>query len=166
MTLANIGDYVMFKNTGTTFSGSGTNYIYFVMTGSLDGSGSIMTLIDETDELRDFSGKDNCFNHLFYKCTSLEKMPDLPATTFGTATGVYNGLCRLATNIKNVPVLAIADSSAETVAANMFEMFADATSIEKITSSLPASALDGSQTLNWLPASSAGEWNATSFEFD
>ena len=53
-------------------------YSYFIMEGSFEGSGNIMSLIDTTCTATEVPAY--CFYRLFYYCTSLTKSPDLTAT--------------------------------------------------------------------------------------
>lgn len=54
-------------------------YSSFVMQGSFDGSGDLMTLVDSTGMTTE--APDYCFYRLFRNCTSLTKAPRLTATT-------------------------------------------------------------------------------------
>ena len=61
---------------------SASKYNYFeIKSGKIAASGNIMFLMDKTGELRDLSGKDYCYSHIFSGCKSLTQAPELPATT-------------------------------------------------------------------------------------
>ena len=55
-------------------------YTHFEMTGTIAGSGSVMSLIDGVGETTVIPN-DNCFYKLFEDCSSLIQAPELPATT-------------------------------------------------------------------------------------
>ena len=83
ITLANIGDKVYFRNTSettTAFSGGGGSH-EFVMTGKIAASGDVTTLINKNGTLDLTLAGSGCFERLFNFCTSLTKVPNLPATT-------------------------------------------------------------------------------------
>lgn len=52
----------------------------FKMTGKIEASGNIMSLLDNSMSITSIPSK-NCFSHLFEHCQSLIKAPLLPATT-------------------------------------------------------------------------------------
>lgn len=58
-------------------------YSYFVMTGSLEGSGDIMTLVDSTGNTK--TAPAFSFYYLFRNCTALTKAPKLNATILNTS---------------------------------------------------------------------------------
>ena len=62
-----------------------TAYTYFVMTGSIAASGSVMSLLDGKGETTAIPSM-YCFFRLFHRCKSLTQAPELPATTL-------KGLC-------------------------------------------------------------------------
>ena len=83
ITLSNVGSYVYFKGNNSTFSkyfGSLHVYHKFEMTGSIAASGSIMSILKADGTATEITGE-NCFQMLFYGCTSLTTAPSLPATT-------------------------------------------------------------------------------------
>lgn len=80
------------------FATSTSNYSRFTMggTGTIDCSGSIMSLIDGTDSTRTIP-TDYCFRAMFQNCKVMRTAPQLPATTlkrycyqtmFNTCTGL------------------------------------------------------------------------------
>ena len=79
--LADVGDKVYFKakedNAG--FSTSSANYNQFIMTGKINASGNIQSLLYKDEILNEIKA-DYCFNRLFINCKSLLTTPELPAT--------------------------------------------------------------------------------------
>ena len=82
ITLANIGDCVYFAADGSNARiGAGTaSYNNFVMTGSIDAYGSVMSLLDGSGTGTEITDT-YCFSHLFDGCDGLGSAPKLPATT-------------------------------------------------------------------------------------
>ena len=78
ITLANVGDSVQFWNSATTLSNYTNNYVQFVMTGSLAGSGNIQSMLNWSASCPDF-----CFFNLFVLCSSLTSAPELPSLQLG-----------------------------------------------------------------------------------
>ena len=82
ITLSNIGDSVCFAavkdNAG--MGSSTSNYNYFVLSGSIAASGSIMSMLDGNGISTDIT-QTYCFSYLFKNCTDLTSAPELPATT-------------------------------------------------------------------------------------
>ena len=78
ITLAHIGDCVQFGNSADTLSSSGQDYVQFVMTGSLAGSGNIQSMLNWSASCPDF-----CFFNLFVLCSSLTSAPELPSIQLG-----------------------------------------------------------------------------------
>lgn len=76
------GDSVYFRGSNTTLATGTSDYTNFVMTGSIEASGNIMSLLypSDFDSQKTISGY-NCFCRLFYGCTSLTTAPKLPATS-------------------------------------------------------------------------------------
>lgn len=79
ITLANVGDKVFFRGDNETVSEDGKDYLTFTMTGVVDASGNIMSLLSKGLTKTDIT-HDNCFAYLFHNCTSLRMPPILPAT--------------------------------------------------------------------------------------
>lgn len=75
ITLAEVGSFVKIRakttnSTMATYTGGTILYNYFVMTGKIAASGSIMYLLDK-DGSDNATMSDNCFNSLFIGCSSL-----------------------------------------------------------------------------------------------
>ena len=85
ITLTNVGDYVQFQNTENALSLGASNYVRFVMTGSIACSGNIQAMMDYAESCTSY-----CYLSLFYHCTALANTPDIPATTL--ATGCYQNM--------------------------------------------------------------------------
>ncbi|MBR4273193.1 MAG: hypothetical protein IKQ30_10200, partial [Bacteroidales bacterium] len=78
ITLPTTGSKVYFRGT----KGKNLNYnrCRFYMSGKINASGSVMSLLDEKCEM-DMIPTDNCFSGLFADCTNLLTAPKLPAMT-------------------------------------------------------------------------------------
>ncbi len=157
------GDKIMFKKTNPTikFDGIGT----FSSTGSFNASGNIMSLLygDDFDDQISLSEKNGCFaqlfancakiintsnlilpattlsndcyNHMFYNCTSLTTAPELPATTLSASC--YYSMFDGCTSLTTAPKL-----PATTLALNCYHsMFCNCTSLTTAPE-LPAKTLD------------------------
>lgn len=83
------------------FSKDSDNYYKFVMTGSFNASGNIMSLLDRT--MQQTSVPSYAFYHLFYSCKALKTAPKLPATELGTYC--YFRIFRNCTNLTYAPEL-------------------------------------------------------------
>jgi hypothetical protein len=77
ITLPTTGSKVYFR--GTKGKNLNFSHCYFSMTGKINASGSVMSLIDEKCEM-DMIPTDGCFSGLFSGCTNLLTAPKLPAT--------------------------------------------------------------------------------------
>ena len=84
LTLTNVGDCVQFQNTNETLSTSGGNYVKFVMTGKIAGSGNIQSMLNYIENCKDY-----CYCQMFHYCTSLTTAPELPATTLADCCYYY-----------------------------------------------------------------------------
>lgn len=78
------GESVYFRGNNNRLANGTGNCTTFVMTGSFDGSGSVMSLISATNfdnvTRLNYGGMFAC---LFKNCTSLKTPPELPATDMG-----------------------------------------------------------------------------------
>ena len=88
ITLVNVGDKVYFRGDNTTVSESTSRYYKFVMSGTIEASGNIMSLLDKTCQSTTISNS-YCYNYMFDNCTSLTTAPALPATTLGNSCYSY-----------------------------------------------------------------------------
>jgi len=98
ITLSNVGDFVQFQNTQNTLSTSVSNYVKFVMTGKINGSGSVQSMLNYSAACNDY-----CYYYLFYGCTSLLTAPDLPSTVL--ASNCYRGMFNWCTSLVTAPEL-------------------------------------------------------------
>lgn len=81
----NTGDKVYFRGNNTRLGSSASAYTQFVMTGKLEGSGNIMSLLYASNfDTKLTIPNSYCFTHLFDGCSSLISAPDLPAITLST----------------------------------------------------------------------------------
>ena len=92
ITLANIGDSVQFWNSADTLSNSASNYVQFVMTGIVNASGTVQSLLNFSDICPTFS-----FFRLFRDCVSMTSAPKLSAAILGTYSyyGTFYGCTSL-----------------------------------------------------------------------
>lgn len=89
----------------TRFASSESAYWKFSLTGKIAAYGSIMSLLDPTDELRELDNETQqyCFSYLFYSCSALTIPPELPATTLSKRC--YSKMFRDCTSLKKAPKL-------------------------------------------------------------
>lgn len=110
VTLANVGDKmaVRAKTTNSGMAIRWDKYNMFVMTGKIAASNSIMYLLKNNGDL-DTIGSSDCFNSLFFGCTSLTQAPELPATTLGTRCYQYmfDGCTSLVNPPSELPALSV-----------------------------------------------------------
>ncbi|MBE6332326.1 MAG: hypothetical protein E7070_08495 [Bacteroidales bacterium] len=109
-----------------------SNYYYFVMSGSFEANGNIMSLLDNTLQRTDVPAYGFC--RLFQNCKALKSAPTLPATTLGAFC--YNSMFSNCTKLTEVPEL-----PATTMAtASYIYMFQNCTSLTEAPE-LPATKL-------------------------
>ena len=147
---------VFFKGTNQYINNSYANYNYFVMTGSFEASGSIMSLTGSSEMYTSYAFTylflncaslktapklparylpQSCYAGMFSGCTSLEVAPELPATALGI--DCYDGMFRNCTSLKVAPPKLPADVKN----ACYYGMFNNCTSLE-VAPELPATILD------------------------
>ncbi len=132
ITLTNQNDKVYFRGNSVTQSAS--NHIQFVMTGYIDASGNIMSLLTKDNYSVNETVPTHGFHGLFEDCTSLHSTPNMPATTVGEYgyTNMYKGC----TSLENVSVI-----EATTLNDACFSgMFTNCTSLE-IAPDLPVTEI-------------------------
>lgn len=80
LTMSNVGDTIMWKgnNSGLGYDWD-TNYHKFIMSGSIEASGDITSLFNETGG--DYALPRLACLQLFTGCSALTKAPNLPSTT-------------------------------------------------------------------------------------
>ena len=84
---------------------SGSNYVKFVMTGTIEASGNVNSmLLGGFENLTSLFGYEYAFYQLFSGCSSLTKAPNLPATTLASKcySTMFNG-CTALTQAPNLP---------------------------------------------------------------
>jgi hypothetical protein len=155
ITLANVGDKVIFYGSNTATASGSTAYWSFNMTGRIAASGSITTLIEEGREA------DYTCTFLFKDCTALTSAPELPSTTvkkYGYS-GMFQG-CTSLTTAPELPAETLANycyaqmfygcssltSAPELPATSLaqfcyYYMFRDCTSLATVPQELPATTL-------------------------
>ena len=114
---------------------SDTNYVQFVMTGTIEASGNVNSMLGrDFENLTSLSGYDYAFKRLFRNCTSLTQAPSLPATTL--ANNCYYYMFNDCTSLVQAPEL-----PATTLANNCYtSMFNGCTSLVQAPE-LPATTL-------------------------
>lgn len=133
----NTGDVVYFKGVNKRISYSQDHYSEFTSTGKIYASGNIMSLLygDDYEGKLNLSGKDGCFNRLFYNCSNLTNAPELPATELEYEC--YNEMFYGCTSLTTAPEL-----PATTLAKYCYGyMFYHCTSLT-IAPELPATTLE------------------------
>ncbi len=133
ITLANIGDNVWWRGNNTAFSIDITSSYRFTMSGSIEASGNIMSLLDKTCKSVTIPTA-YCFTCLFSLCSSLTTAPKLPATTL--AEHCYYWMFNGCSSLREAPEL-----PATTLAENCYNyMFHGCTSLTKAPE-LPATTM-------------------------
>ena len=102
ITLANIGDSVWWRGNNTAFSLDDSNLYHFAMSGSIEASGNVMSLLDKTFKSVTIPTA-YCFYALFTTCSSLREAPELPATTL--ANNCYHGMFSDCSSLTKAPEL-------------------------------------------------------------
>lgn len=111
ITLATPGDSVwIYGENNTTMNGK-----QFVMTGTVNGTGDLLTLIDKDAEVETLPA--HCFDGLFENCTALVSFEYLPGLT---SEYCYNDLFKGCSNLATAPVMPAATLS-DYCYRNMFE---------------------------------------------
>ena len=98
VTLDNIGDSVQFWNSADRLSSGTSNYVQFVLTGTVQAFGNTMSLLNYSRVCSDY-----CLVYLFSECRSLTLPAELPAPTL--ASGCYQGMFYNCSGLLNAPVL-------------------------------------------------------------
>ena len=117
ITLAAVGDKVYFRagsGGNSRLSLSGSSFRYFTLTGNTAASGSIMSLLDATNEGMDSLADcgSNTFCAMFFNCSSLTSAPSLPATVL--KTGCYYGMffgCSSLTSAPSLPATVLVSNA-------------------------------------------------------
>ena len=89
---------------------SSSNYVQFVMTGTIEASGNCNSMLSsDFENITSLSGYDYAFYKLFGGCTSLTQAPSLPATTLASSCYQYmfDG-CRSLTKAHELPATTLA----------------------------------------------------------
>ena len=102
ITLASAGDFIRFRGDNSKFSTTAYDFYQFSMSGTIEASGNIMSLVDSTCQLLTIPC-DFCFRSLFASCTSLTTAPALPATTL--AVNCYRSMFQGCEGLTTAPAL-------------------------------------------------------------
>lgn len=98
------GEWASFRGVNSTLASSTTVFTQFVMTGSIEASGNIMSLLYSVNcaTYKDIK-INNCFRNLFKDCTALTEAPELPATKLSNSC--YYEMFSGCTNLVQAPEL-------------------------------------------------------------
>ncbi len=128
ITLENVGDYVRFSGSGTSFN----EYNHVSLTGKVACSGNVMSLRLNGGKSQGLSS--SCFQYMFDYCEELTTAPELPEKTL--ATSCYFSMFRGCTSLTKAPVL-----PATTLAKNCYRyMFRACENLTELPA-LPATTL-------------------------
>lgn len=129
------GDSVYFRGNNTRLGSGGSAYTNFVMTGSIEASGNIMSLLYKSgfDSKKTIS-QPYCFYRLFYNCTALKTPPELPATSITQHS--YESMFEGCTSLTSAPQLSQVTSIGNGNNYSCTRMFYGCTSL--ITASIPS----------------------------
>ena len=108
ITLTNVGDSVWWRGDNTTLATDNSNFHRFKISGSIEATGNIMSLLDR--QLMKTNVPSYCFSNLFHYLPSLNKAPKLPAKTL--AKYCYNDMfsgCQSLTEAPELPATTLAD---------------------------------------------------------
>lgn len=112
-TVINLVSYstVSFRCASHPTTQSTSNYVKFVMTGSIEACGNCNALLDGTNfrNITSLEGYNYAFYKLFDGCTSLTKPPALPATTL--SQGCYSNLFSRCNSLSEVCTAATATAT-------------------------------------------------------
>ena len=112
-----------------------TTYVQFVMTGSIEASGEVYSMLSSNlSDVTTLKGYDYAFIHLFEGCKSLIKAPELPATTL--TPDCYDHMfagCTALTQAPQLPATTLAEYC-------YFSMLSGCTALTQ-TPKLPATTL-------------------------
>ena len=152
VTLPNVGDKACFKavTTNTAFAGSyNTNYNYFVMTGRLEASGNINSLLNGTDWSTVTTCPQYAYPHLFDGCASLVDASNLNLASTTASTNSYGH--KMFYNCRNLvhgpQIRATNFTSANYTGEYMFQGCSSLQSVKLYTTS---STWNSSATTSWM----------------
>ncbi len=133
------GEHILWKGTGDSYCYQGTAYSCFSSTGRFEASGNIMSLLyGDNYENTTYLGDTYTFYRLFYNCTGLTTVPELPALVL--ANYCYGEMFRGCTGLTTLPSGLL---PAKTLKQGCYSsMFLDCTALKEIPSGfLPATTL-------------------------
>lgn len=117
------GETVSFSGANTTFNTHATKGYRFIMTGTIEASGNVQSLMNYSDTAGNYNSlfanckgltkaplllattlADNCYTCMFSGCTALLDSPQLPATTLcgSCYSNMFSG-CTSLTSVPNLP---------------------------------------------------------------
>lgn len=131
----NSGDELYVRNKTSTLS-TNVGYVQFVMTGNLEGSGSVDSMINFSDISA------YCYAHLFEGCTALYTAPEVPSTT--VADGCYYSMFEGCSNLGTAPSCLPASILKSQCYVGMFQ---GCTSLKKSPSIMASTIVNSSEAL-------------------
>ena len=124
------------------FSWGEENHTQFVMSGSIEADGNVMSLIDGIGACQTIPNP-YCFYGLFEQCQCLKRAPILSATTL--TEGCYQKMFQGCTGLTQTPVL-----SAMKLAAHCYDSMFDGCGTLSLVNVSFSDWTDSEATLNWL----------------
>ena len=145
----NSGEYIYVYNKTEVLTKNITSGLYFNLSGAIEASGNIMSILDFSDEVPYygfyglFSGQsgvtkaselklpaqkvgEHAYDEMFFNCANLKEASDLPATTIGI--GAYFSMFGLCANLEKGPYI-----KATSIGGGAFEeMFSGCTNLNYI----------------------------------
>ena len=132
----NSGEELYVWNKTSLLSESDTKYVKFTMTGNVEASGSVDSMINFSDV------SDYCYARLFEGCTALYTAPEVPSTS--VRSHCYYKMFYGCTNLSTAP----SSLPAATLALSCYEsMFENCTSLKKSPNMMPKTIVDVSNAL-------------------
>lgn len=165
VTLANIGDRMWLRavSTNTTMSGSyNTNYNYFVMTGQIEASGNINSLLNKKPDLVTTCPQ-NAYPCLFQDCTSLVEASRLVLASPTVSNNSYgHGMFRRCSNLVGGPEIRATNFTDASYHGEY--MFQGCSSLASVKLYQTGGSWNSSTTASWMdgvPATGTFYYNGT-----
>ena len=132
----NSGEELYVWNKKSLLSESNTKYVKFTMTGNVEASGSVDSMINFSDISA------YCYAHLFEGCTALYTAPEVPSTSVRSHCyyKMFYGCTNLSTAPSSLPAVTLALSCYES-------MFENCTSLKKSPNMMPKTIVDVTNAL-------------------
>ena len=133
----NSGEELYVWNKKSLLSESNTKYVKFTMTGNVEASGSVDSMINFSDISA------NCYAHLFEGCTALYTAPEVPSTTVADYCyySMFSGCTNLGTAPSSLPASILKNQC-------YVSMFQGCASLKKSPSIMAQTIVAGTNALN------------------